>query len=66
MTHNLTQNRKATSGTGGPESARKHMLLDIIGLESARSAYFQPLRAATDQKAGGSNPLRRTRKTADS
>ncbi len=61
MTHNLTQNRKTTVGTDGLESARKHTLLDIIGSESTRNIYFAPLRAATDQKAGDSNPLRRTK-----
>ena len=37
------------------------MLPDTIGLESTRNAYFLPLRAATDQKAGGSNPSRRAK-----
>ena len=37
------------------------MLPDAIGLESTENACFPSLRAATDQKAGGSNPSRRAK-----
>ena len=37
------------------------MLLDTISLKSTRNACFSLLRAATDQKAGGSNPSRRAK-----
>ena len=37
------------------------MLSDAIGSESTRNACISPLRAATDQKAGGSNPSRRAK-----
>ena len=37
------------------------MLSDRTALESAGNVYFPCLRAATDQKAGGSNPSRRAK-----
>ena len=37
------------------------MLPDSIGLESTENACILSLRAATDQKAGGSNPSRRAK-----
>ena len=37
------------------------MFPDTIGPESTENACFPPLRAATDQKAGGSNPSRRAK-----
>ena len=66
LTHNLTQNRKKSGGANGRNSAEKDILPETFGLESTRNACIQLLRAATDQKAGGSNPSRRARKTADS
>ena len=61
MTHNLTQNRKNSRGADGRKRAGEDMLPDAIGSESTRNACIQPLRAATDQKAGGSNPSRRAK-----
>ena len=61
LTHNLTQNRKNSGGTNGQKSGGKDVLPDTIGLESAINACFPALRAATDQKAGGSNPSRRAK-----
>ena len=66
LTHNLTQNGKNSGGISGRKRAGKDMPLDKIGPESIGNLYPLPLRAATDQKAGGSNPSRRARKTADS
>ena len=62
MTHNLTQNGKNPGGISGRKRAGKDMPLDKIGPESIGNLYPLPLRAATDQKAGGSNPSRRARK----
>ena len=61
LTHNLTQNRKNPCGISGRKRAGKDMLLDAIASKSTRNVCIPSLRAATDQKAGGSNPSRRAK-----